>query len=71
MTDAAPTAANRTLPSRQPNAAYRSRENLTEKEVERLIEAARKRARNGQPDSAAILIATELSPTRFKDFWRK
>jgi hypothetical protein len=35
---------NRTLPRRQPNAAYRQREYLTEKEVERLIEAARKRA---------------------------
>jgi hypothetical protein len=39
MSDAAPTTANRTL-RRLPNGAYRSREYLTEKEVERLIEAA-------------------------------
>ena len=29
------------LPVRKPNAAYRSREHLTEREVERLIEAAK------------------------------
>ncbi len=57
MTDTAPITANRTLPRRQPNAAYRQREYLTEKEVERLIEAARKRGRNGARDSAAILLA--------------
>ena len=38
MTDATPTAANRTL-RRQPNAVYRPREYLTEAEVERLIRA--------------------------------
>jgi hypothetical protein len=43
MTDAAPTTASRILPQRRPNAAYRQREYLTEAEVERLIEAARKR----------------------------
>jgi integrase len=48
---------NRTLPLRLPNAAYRQREYLTEKEVERLIEAARKRGRNNARDSAAILLA--------------
>jgi integrase len=57
MTDASPIAVNRTLPRRQPNAAYRQREYLTESEVERLIEAARKRGRNGARDSAAILLA--------------
>src|SRR6516164_620200 len=57
MADAAPTTANRTLPRRQPNAAYRQREYLTEREVERLIEAARKRGRNGVRDAAAILLA--------------
>jgi len=36
MTEAAPTTANRTL-RRLPNSAYRQREYLTEKEVERLI----------------------------------
>jgi integrase len=57
MTDATPMAANRTLPRRLPNAAYRQREYLTETEVERLIEAARKRGRNSTRDSAAILLA--------------
>ena len=56
MTEAAPTAENRTL-RRLPNAAYRQREYLTEAEVERLIEAARKRGRNGPRDAAAILLA--------------
>jgi type 1 fimbriae regulatory protein FimE len=57
MSDVGPTTANRTLPLRQPNVAYRQREYLTEKEVERLIEAARKRGRNGSRDAAAILLA--------------
>src|SRR5438477_10851883 len=57
MTDTTPIAVNRTLPRRLTNAAYRQRECLTESEVERLIEAARKRGRNGQRDSAAILLA--------------
>ena len=56
MTDASPTIVNRTL-RRLPNSAYRVREYLTEKEVDRLIEAARKRGRNGQRDAAAILLA--------------
>jgi type 1 fimbriae regulatory protein FimE len=57
MTGTAPTTEKRTLPRRLANAAYRVREYLTEKEVERLIEAARKRGRNGQRDAAAILLA--------------
>src|SRR5260370_15140337 len=57
MTDTSPTTVNRTLPKRLPNLAYRAREYLTEKEVDRLIEAARKRGRNGQRDAAAILLA--------------
>ena len=56
MTDTAPIAANRTL-RRLPNSAYRQREYLTESEVDRLIEAARKRGRNGARDAAAILLA--------------
>ena len=56
MTDTAPTTENRTL-RRLPNSTYRPREYLTEKEVDRLIEAARKRGRNGQRDAAAILLA--------------
>jgi type 1 fimbriae regulatory protein FimE len=57
MTDTSPTIANRTLPIRLANSAYRVREYLTEKEVDRLIEAARRRGRNGQRDAAAILLA--------------
>jgi integrase len=57
MTDTSSTTENRTLPRRLPNSAYRVREYLTEKEVDRLIEAARKRGRNGGRDAAAILLA--------------
>jgi type 1 fimbriae regulatory protein FimE len=57
MTDTAPTTVNRTLPIRLPNSAYRVREYLTEKEVDRLIEAAKRRGRNGARDAAAILLA--------------
>jgi type 1 fimbriae regulatory protein FimB/type 1 fimbriae regulatory protein FimE len=57
MTGAVPTTANRTLPIRQSNSAYRQREYLTEMEVEQLIDAARKRGRNGPRDAAAILLA--------------
>src|SRR5215468_9978014 len=56
MTDTSSTTVNRTL-RRLPNSAYRVREYLTEKEVDRLIEAARKRGRNGARDTAAILLA--------------
>jgi hypothetical protein len=56
MTDTSPTTVNRTLPTRLPNSAYRVREYLTEKEVDRLIEAARKR--------------TALAPDRFAKFWK-
>src|SRR5262249_45398102 len=56
MTDTSPTTANRTL-RRLPNSAYRVREYLTQKEVDRLIEAARKHGRNGARDAAAILLA--------------
>jgi type 1 fimbriae regulatory protein FimB/type 1 fimbriae regulatory protein FimE len=56
MTDTSSNAVNRTL-QRLPNASYRPREYLTEAEVERLIEAARKRGRNGARDAAAILLA--------------
>src|SRR2546430_3402176 len=56
MTDTSPTIVNRTL-RRLPNSAYRVREYLTEKEVDRLIEAAKRRGRNGARDAAAILLA--------------
>jgi integrase len=48
MTETTPTTVNRTL-RRLPNVAYRPREYLTEKEVDRLIAALR--------DAAAILLA--------------
>jgi integrase len=52
-----PNAENRTVtPLRKPNAALRPREHLTEREVEKLIEAAR-RNRWGQRDSTMMLIA--------------
>jgi type 1 fimbriae regulatory protein FimE len=57
MTDTFPTIVNRTLPTRLPNSAYRVREYLTEKEVDRLIEAAKRRGRNGARDACAILLA--------------
>ena len=43
-------------PVRKPNAEYRSREHLTEREVERLIEAA-KANRYGNRDSTMVLLA--------------
>jgi integrase len=49
--------ANRTVtPLRRPNAEIRPREHLTEREVEKLIEAAR-RNRWGQRDATMILVA--------------
>src|SRR5215472_16130627 len=56
MTDATPTTVNRTL-RRLPNSSYRVREYLTDKEVDRLIDAAKRRGRNGPRDAAAILLA--------------
>ena len=44
------------LPRRKPNAEYRSREHLTEREVERLIEAV-KDNRQGHRDATMVLIA--------------
>jgi integrase len=44
------------LPRRKPNAEYRSREHLTEREVERLIEAV-KDNRRGHRDATMVLIA--------------
>jgi type 1 fimbriae regulatory protein FimB/type 1 fimbriae regulatory protein FimE len=57
MADQSSTTVNRTLFKRLPNSAYRVREYLTEKEVDRLIKATRKRGRNGARDAAAILLA--------------
>ena len=44
------------LPRRKPNAEYRSREHLTEREIERLIEAV-KDNRQGPRDATMVLIA--------------
>ena len=51
------TIVNRTVPRRRPNAELRQREYLTDKEVERLIHAARKHGRHGHRDATAILVA--------------
>jgi type 1 fimbriae regulatory protein FimE len=48
---------NRTVPLRRPNAELRPREYLTEREVEALIDAARKHGRYGHRDATAILLA--------------
>jgi type 1 fimbriae regulatory protein FimE len=48
---------NRTVPLRRPNAELRPREYLTEREVEALIDAARKHGRHGHRDATAILLA--------------
>jgi len=44
------------LPVRKPNSAYRSREHLTEREIERLIEAT-KGNRWGHRDATMVLLA--------------
>ncbi len=71
MTDTAPTIVNRTLPRRLPNSAYRVREYLTEKEVDRLIEAARKRGRNGARDAAAMTLPPTFIQRRLESDGRQ
>ena len=64
MTETASTAVNRTL-RRLPNASYRPREYLTEAEVERLIEAARKRRllpRAGRSSAAQSVLQDRIFP---------
>ena len=51
------TIVNRTVPRIVPNSELRPREYLTEKEIERLQEAARKRSRYGHRDATMILVA--------------
>jgi integrase len=52
-----PATVNRTVPpGRRPNAQLRTREHLTEAEIARLIEAA-KRNRHGHRDAAMVLVA--------------
>lgn len=54
----APTIVNRTVPPRRrKNADLRPREYLTEKEVERLMDAARRYSRYGHRDATMILVA--------------
>src|SRR5271170_3738938 len=50
------TAVNRTVPRRAPNSELRPREYLTEKEIERLQDVARKRSRYGHRDATMILV---------------
>jgi type 1 fimbriae regulatory protein FimE len=52
-----PTIENRKVPVRKVNAAYRSREYLSEKEVTALVEAAASVGRHGARDAALILTA--------------
>ena len=51
-----PTTVKRTVPIRRPNAELRTREHLTQGEVDKLIEAA-KGNRQGHRDATMILIA--------------
>src|SRR6202790_5631869 len=51
------TIAKRTVPRRAPNSELRPRDYLSEKEIERLQDAARKRSRYGHRDATMILIA--------------
>jgi hypothetical protein len=53
---AAPASLKRKVPRRLPNKALRTREHLTEKEVERLIKAANDN-RNGHRDATMLLMA--------------
>ena len=50
------TIVNRTVPRRAPNSELRPREYLSEKEIERLQETARKRSRYGHRDATMILV---------------
>ena len=51
------TIVNRTVPRIAPNSELRPREYLTEREIERLEEVARKRSRYGHRDATMILVA--------------
>lgn len=53
----APNIVNRKVPLRRKNADYRSREYLTEHEVEQLIDAAGKVGRHGHRDATLILLS--------------
>jgi hypothetical protein len=55
------------LPRRKPNAEYRSREHLTEREVERLIEAM-KGNRWGHRDATMVLVGMAYVPPSWVTF---
>ncbi|MEX3694445.1 tyrosine-type recombinase/integrase [Paraburkholderia sp. BR14263] len=57
LEQAVPDIVNWKVPRRRPNAAYRGREYLLEKEVADLIAAAAREGRHGARDAALILIA--------------
>ena len=52
-----PTTVNRKVPIRRKNADYRSREYLTEQEVDQLIDAAGKVGRHGHRDATLIMLS--------------
>lgn len=53
----APNIVNRKVPLRRKNADYRSREYLTEQEVDQLIDAAGRVGRHGRRDATLIMLA--------------
>lgn len=53
----APTIVNRKVPLRRKNADYRSREYLTEQEVDQLIDAAGRVGRHGHRDATLIMLS--------------
>lgn len=53
----APNIVNRKVPLRRKNADYRSREYLTEQEVDQLIDAASRVGRHGHRDATLIMLA--------------
>ena len=53
----APNTVNRKVPVRRKNADYRSREYLTEQEVDQLIDAAGKVGRHGHRDATLIMLS--------------
>jgi len=57
MIATAQTSKNKQYARRRPNAAYRVREHLLPKEVDQLIQSARRQGRHGHRDATMILIA--------------
>ena len=53
----APNTVNRKVPIRRKNSDYRSREYLTEQEVDQLIDAAGRVGRHGHRDATLIMLA--------------